>query len=85
MKKNIICVLCLSIFIISCATPGSMYSDESLIRKVSFDTNCPETQIKITKKMEDAGQGDYVLDACGKEVKYKRTGTVYYPEGKQPF
>ncbi len=83
MRNLLIC----SIFfiMIGCVTMPEMYSDDALIRKVSFDTNCPETQIKIIKKREDAGSGDYVLDACGKEVKYQRTGTVYFQEGKKPY
>lgn len=58
--------------------------DDKLKEKVAFDTNCAADQIKVIKKREDQGSGDYVVEACGKTLKYSRGGTVYGAVGTLP-
>ena len=58
--------------------------DSKLKDQVSFDLDCPKKKISILKQKEDMGSGNYILKACGKKVKYKRTGTIY-SKAKQCF
>lgn len=69
-----------STFLLGGCMPGLMMgrSDGTLIRTASFDNDCPAERIKIVSKDEGLGSGQYVLDVCGTEIKYKRSGTVYY-------
>ncbi len=60
-------------------------SDEKLKKVVSFDTKCPVEQITVVDKMEDQGFGKYKIEACGKQLDYKRTGTIYHAADKQPY
>lgn len=67
--------------------PGLMMgrSDGKLIQTASFDNDCPRDRVKIVSKDEGMGSGQYVLDVCGTEVKYKRSGTVYYRADRSPI
>jgi hypothetical protein len=60
-------------------------NDDKLKEKVSFDTGCAPAQIQVVRKREDQGSGDYVLNVCGKEKTYHRSGTVYYADGVDPL
>lgn len=68
---------------------GSMYgiTDESaLISTASFDSGCPKDQLKIiSSERVDMGSSLYQLEGCGKQLKYKRTGTVYHQADKSPI
>jgi hypothetical protein len=59
--------------------------DAALIKVVSFDTGCAADQIKVLNRDDSAGFGMYNVNACGKELKYKRTGTVYHAADKSPY
>jgi len=59
-------------------------SDGSLIRTASFDNDCPRERIEIVSKDEGVGSGQYVLNVCGTQIKYKRTGTVYHRADQNP-
>lgn len=62
-----------------CASMGFTYDKEKLIETVSFDLNCPKEKIQIDSADDDTFQatGRFSLKACGKQVKYKRLGTLY--------
>jgi hypothetical protein len=59
--------------------------NKELIKIVSFDTNCPADQITVLERSDSFGSGLYKVNACGKELKYKRTGTVYHAADKSPI
>jgi len=52
-------------------------SDSSLIRTAAADNDCPRNEISVVGREQAPGSGQYVLDVCGTEVKYRRTGAVY--------
>jgi electron transfer flavoprotein alpha/beta subunit len=79
MKGIVVAGLLLGV--VGCIALG--VSRGKLIQTASFDHDCPEEKIKVLKEMEDMGTGNYLLDICGKEAKYKRTGSVYY-DAKNP-
>jgi hypothetical protein len=51
--------------------------DSNLREKVAFDTGCARSDIEIVRKREDQGSGEYLVNACGRRLKYKRTGSVF--------
>ena len=59
--------------------------DHELIDAVSFDTECPKKKIKILKRKDEMGHGMYNIKACGKKLKYKRSGTVFHAADKKPY
>lgn len=62
---------------------GSTVND--LIKYVAVDTGCSKEQITVKQKEDQAGNGVYILDVCGKEMKYRRTGSVFYKDGENPL
>ena len=60
-------------------------SQKDLIQTVAFDTNCPQSNIPVLDKNDTFGTGQYRVQACGKELKYKRSGTVFYAADKSPI
>ena len=66
--------------------PGMSSNEAGLTKVVAFDTGCAQDQIKVLSKDDSqAGFGLYGIDACGKQLKYKRTGTVYHAADKSPY
>lgn len=51
---------------------------------VAVDNNCSIDDIKITSVSEQKGNGNYVLCVNGKEMRYRRAGTVFYRQGVSP-
>ncbi len=52
---------------------------------VAVDNNCSENDIKITSVSEQRGNGNYVLCVNGKEMRYRRTGSVFHRQGVSPI
>ncbi len=81
-------LLALALLISSTALSGCLTtfaaSDERLVETASFDNDCPEDRIEIVSKNEQGGGGQYVLNVCGTEIKYKRTGSVYHRADQSP-
>lgn len=59
--------------------------DEELKDVVAFDTSCDKSKISIKSRKDTAGAGMYLISACGKDLKYKRTGTVFHSADKDPL
>ena len=81
-------ILGLSVSSLSGCIPGMMMgrSDGRLLRTASFDNSCPVDQVKIVSKDESfMGGGNYVLNVCGREIRYKRSGTVYHRADRSPI
>ena len=86
--KSILLVGAAAVMMFACAGANMAVlgiNDDKLKEKVAFDTQCAPAKIQILKKREDQGSGDYVLNACGVEKTYHRTGTVYYADGVDPL
>ncbi len=52
---------------------------------VAVDNNCSQSDIKITSVSEQKGNGNYVLCVNGKEMRYRRTGSVFHRQGVSPI
>ena len=92
--RNVGMMLMLSIISVGCAgtsasnmtevyTSGS--KDHELIEVVAMDTDCNNSKISILKRHDTAGFGNYRILACGKKLKYKRTGSVFHAANKRPY
>lgn len=81
MRKSFLLIL----VIIFANVISGCASQKNLVQTVAFDTSCPESSIQVIEKSDSFGSGLYKLQACGKELKYKRSGTVYYAADKSPF
>jgi hypothetical protein len=87
-KRVYLAIIVLSLSFFGGCMPGIMtgQSDERLRRTASFDNDCPVQQVSIVSKEESMmGSGNYVLSVCGREIKYKRTGTVYHRADRSPI
>jgi hypothetical protein len=51
---------------------------------VAVDNDCNSEQIKIISASEQKGNGNYVLCVNGKEMRYRRTGSVFHRQGVSP-
>lgn len=56
-----------------------------LKKHVSVETGCPIDKIEVKNASEQLGNAIYILDVCGKEMKYRRMGTVFYKDGEKPI
>lgn len=54
-------------------------------KHVSVDTSCPIDKIILKNLSEQLGNAIYIVDVCGKEMKYRRTGSVFFEDGKGPI
>jgi len=81
--RNHLFVMVATLMLTACASTGA--NTETLLKTVSFDSNCAKDKIRILSQDDRPGSGQYLVDACGKKVKYKRTGTIYYRADKNPI
>lgn len=54
-------------------------------KHVSVDTGCPADKIILKNLSEQLGNAIYIVDVCGKEMKYRRTGSVFFKDGDEPY
>lgn len=52
---------------------------------VAIDNSVDEKEVIITQAQNGFGSGIYILCVKGKEMKYKKVGTVFMREGTNPF
>jgi hypothetical protein len=64
---------------------GAFPSLEDIKKHVAIDNDCEEPEVTLTRLSEQAGNGIYVYCVKGKQLKYKRMGTVIMIEGENPF
>lgn len=57
---------------------------DDLKKHVAVDNNCSVEDIKVTSISEQKGNGNYVLCVEGKEMRYRRTGSVFHRQGVSP-
>ena len=57
---------------------------EDLKKHVAVDNDCSVDNIKLTSVSEQKGNGNYVLCVTGKEMRYRRTGSVFHRQGVSP-
>lgn len=62
---------------------GSSITD--LKKHVSLDTGCSINSIEVKDASEQAGNAIYLLNVCGKDMKYRRAGSVFYKDGENPI
>lgn len=60
-------------------------STYDLRKHVSLDTGCPIDKIEVKDASEQLGNAIYILIVCGKEMKYRRIGTIFYKDGENPI
>ncbi|PRP66374.1 DUF3157 domain-containing protein [Nonlabens agnitus] len=58
---------------------------EDLKKHVAVDNGCSVDKIKVTSVSEQKGNGNYVLCVKGKEMRYRRTGSVFHRQGVSPI
>lgn len=58
---------------------------QDLKNHVSVDTDCPIDKIVLLNLSEQLGNAIYVLDVCGTKMKYRRTGSVFFKDGEEPY
>jgi hypothetical protein len=70
---------------VGCSSMGFGYDPDALRKQVAFESKCPEEKIQINEALEaGTGHTKFRLDVCGKEQRWNRYGTSYFPEGKSP-
>lgn len=52
---------------------------------VAIDNDCDSSEVTLIRLSEQSGNGIYVYCVKGKQIKYKRMGTVIMIEGENPF
>jgi len=57
---------------------------EDLKKHAAVDNDCSVDNIKLTSVSEQKGNGNYVLCVKGKEMRYRRTGSVFHRQGVSP-
>ena len=57
-------------------------SNHPVISKVAFDLGVNKSSIKMVRKREGMGDGDYILQVGDKYLKYKKIGSCYLPENQ---
>lgn len=57
---------------------------EDLKNYAAVDNNCSIADIKVMSLSEQKGNGNYVLCVVGKEMRYRRTGSVFHRQGVSP-
>ncbi len=57
---------------------------EDLKKHAAVDNDCSVDNIKLTSVSEQKGNGNYVLCVNGKEMRYRRTGSVFHRQGVSP-
>jgi hypothetical protein len=72
----------LALVVVVCTGCGTLNFAErkELFRVVSLDHSCNKDEIFVVSEETDreAGTGEYMLEACGKNRKYRREGDSYY-------
>lgn len=85
MKKTTVAALITAALALSgCASMGYTVNRPKLIETASFDHDCPREKVKILSEKDGgaSGTGNYKLNVCGEEKKYKRMGTMYFDAAK---
>ncbi len=54
-------------------------------KHVSVDLDCPIENIILLKLSEQKGNAIYDLEACGRQIRYRRTGSVFFKDGENPL
>ena len=67
--KMIVCLLCMSVVIFSCATTQELEKaiSDKVVKRAAFDLNCPEKELSITK----IDSSTYGSKGCNKQAAYK--------------
>lgn len=60
-------------------------SVKDLKKHVAVDNDCATDDIKVMTISEQKGNGNYVLCVNGKEMRYRRTGSVFHRQGVNPL
>ena len=78
------CLALITTALVACGGMGMGVDHDKLVKTASFDNNCPPEKIKIVTEQDQgmSGTGQYALDVCGTQKKYKRAGTMYYDADK---
>ncbi|WP_417888115.1 hypothetical protein [Zunongwangia sp.] len=58
---------------------------KDLKKHVAIDYECSIKDIIVISASEQKGNANYVLCVSGRKVKYKRAGTVFFKDGKNPL
>ena len=68
-----------------CKSMGFGYDEDALRKQGAFESKCPQEKIKVNEALESGtGHTKFRVDVCGKEQRWNRYGTSYFPEGKGP-
>lgn len=54
-------------------------------KHVSVDMDVPEKDIILLEISEQKGNAVYVLCIKGRKLKYRRTGSVFFKDGAEPY
>ena len=76
-KLIFVSAFAISAIFIGCS-PGPNYVKADLQKQVAFDKDCTVEKVNVLQEANLAfGSGDFKVEACGNNYKYKLTGTVY--------
>lgn len=77
--------LALLLIPLGCSRVGSSAGDQAfgeldreLIDVVAFDTGCPASHIEILDRPGEQGPPTFAVEACGREIEYRRTDQVFH-------
>ena len=73
--KKVFLILTFAILLISCASAMG-YAEDDVVKTASVEHGCPVEKIKVIDKIEKMGNATYNLEICGKQIVYKRIGSV---------
>lgn len=79
MNKFVFAGVLGAVVLSGCASMGWGVDRSKLLQTASFDHDCPSEKIQILSEQDGgaSGTGNYKLNVCGSERKYKRMGTMY--------
>ncbi len=78
--------ICTAVSLAGCSMYGTALGfepNDNVISTAAFENNCPPDQVKITATNRvDMGSALYNVEVCGKQMQYRRTGTVIHRADK---
>ena len=78
--KKLLFVAITTLSIASCGSLNRTFygtTESTLIKTVAIEHNCPKENVKVVERLKGVHGATYAVDACGKRLVYKQTGSVF--------
>jgi len=78
--KKLIFMTITTLSVASCGSLNRTFygtTESTLIKTVAIEYNCPKENVKVIESQKGVHGATYAVDACGKRLVYKQTGSVF--------